>query len=278
MQYVFFTKPLREMDVPRLVDALRSMEMEGADLCVRDGYPVNPGNVRRELPAAAKRLREAGLTVPMISAPTGLYDPADPTAEALFAGCHDAGIALLKPGYWQFRPGPFQPQLDRARREIAGWQQLAERFGVRCCVHIHSGRYLTINTGSALLLVQDTDPQHIGLYLDPGHLALNGEPADMSVSMAGERLAIVAVKDLMWMRTQDARVRAWKCMPLGQGFVHWREWWRSLNDADFRGPVTIHSEYEGLDTDGVMAQARRDVQYLRELDRELQGRSPGFTG
>jgi sugar phosphate isomerase/epimerase len=269
VQYVFFTKTLRDRSVSDLIETLKRIGADGADLCVRDGYVVNPMNARKELPAVAKRFEMASLSVAMVSGPTDLHDPADPTAEALFAGCHDAGVRFLKPGYWTFREGPFQPQLDAARKELEGWERLAQHYGVRCCVHIHSGNYLTINTASTVLLVQDTDPARIGLYLDPGHLALNGEPAFMAVSMAGDRLALVAVKDLMWERTNDDRVRQTKCVPLGQGFVNWKEWWRTLRSAQYAGPVSVHSEYEDLDDAAMLEQARSDIQYLRKLEGEL---------
>lgn len=268
MEYVFFTKTLKDRAVQELTETLREMGADGADLCVRDGYAISPANVRDALPGAVARFREAGLTIPMVSAPTGLRDPSDPAAEALFAGCHDAAVPYLKPGYWTFRPGPHAPQLDAARRELAGWQRLAERFGVRCCVHVHSGSYLTINVASALLLVQDTDPTLIGLYLDPGHLALNGEPASMAVAMAGERLSLVAVKDLMWERTGDAKVRRVRCKPLGEGFVDWKAWFSALAATKFNGPVSVHSEYEGLSDQQMLRQARSDIAYLRQAAAE----------
>jgi len=273
LKYVFFTKTLKGLGVPALIDALRGVGADGADLCVRDGYPVNPANVRRELPGVARRFHDAGLTVAMVTAPTDLHDPASPQAEELFAGCHDAGVPYVKPGYWAFRPGPFAPQLDAARRELAGWQKLAQRFGVRCCVHIHSGSYLTINTAAALLLVSGTAPEQIGLYLDPGHLALNGEPAPMAVSMAGKRLSLVAVKDLMWERTDDVRVRRVVCRPLGEGFVDWRQWMRELASVRFQGPLSFHSEYEGLSDPQMLEQAKRDIRYLRDVAAETEARS-----
>lgn len=265
MTYLFFTKTLRETGVEQLPDVLKGIGADGADLCVRPGYPVHPGNAREELKKAVRRLEEAGLAVPMISAPTDLSSPEHRDAEALFAACHDAQVPCLKPGYWPFRSGPYKAQLDAARKDVEGWQRLAERYGVRCCIHVHSGSFLTVNTAAALLIVEDTDPSRIGLYLDPGHLALNGEPPSMAVSMAGERLAIVAAKDYLSERTGDARVRRNRCVPLGEGFVNWAEWWRCLREARFQGPVSIHSEYDGLTHDQMLEQARKDIAYLRAL-------------
>ena len=45
MKYIMFTKHLRGLDIPGIIGALHSVGVEGADLCVRPGYPVNPDNV-----------------------------------------------------------------------------------------------------------------------------------------------------------------------------------------------------------------------------------------
>jgi len=76
----------------------------------------------------------------------------------------------------------------------------------------------------------------------------------------------VAVKDFLWERSGDARVRRSRCVPLGQGFVNWPEWWQCLRDAGFQGPVSIHSEIEGLSFDQMLKQAKSDIQYLRSLE------------
>ncbi|MBM3493225.1 MAG: sugar phosphate isomerase/epimerase [Armatimonadetes bacterium] len=268
MEYIYFTKTLKALDVAGMVEALKRMGADGADLCVRDGYAVNPANARAELPKAVEQFKRAGLSVPMISAPTGLHSPDDPASEALFAACHDAGVPYLKPGYWSFRPGDYDVQLTAARKELDGWARLAKRYGVKCCIHTHSGSYLTVNTGAARLVVDGSDPVAIGLYLDPGHLALNGEPLTMALAMAGPRLTVLAIKDLMWERVEGRGVRKVVCKPLGEGFVNWRELMLGLRARSFAGPLTFHSEYDGLTDEAMLEQARNDIAYLRAIEKE----------
>ena len=44
MKYIMFTKHLEGLDIAGIMEALKSVGVEGADLCVRPGYPVNPEN------------------------------------------------------------------------------------------------------------------------------------------------------------------------------------------------------------------------------------------
>ena len=42
MKFIMFTKHLQGLDIRGIMDALKSVGVEGADLCVRPGYPVTP--------------------------------------------------------------------------------------------------------------------------------------------------------------------------------------------------------------------------------------------
>ena len=42
MKYIMFTKHLQELDIPGIINALKSVGVAGADLCVRPGYPSQP--------------------------------------------------------------------------------------------------------------------------------------------------------------------------------------------------------------------------------------------
>ena len=64
--FIMFTKHLEGYDIPQIIDALKRSGVEGADLCVRPGYPVNPENAGAQLPAAAKRFADEGLSLSLI--------------------------------------------------------------------------------------------------------------------------------------------------------------------------------------------------------------------
>ncbi len=44
MQFIMFTKHLEGKDIGGIIEALRSVGVTGADLCVRPDYPVTPPN------------------------------------------------------------------------------------------------------------------------------------------------------------------------------------------------------------------------------------------
>ena len=75
VQFIMFTKHLEGLDVPGIITALQSVGVQGADLCVRDGYPVNPDNIDTALSAAVQQFADAGLTIPLVTAPGDFNRP-----------------------------------------------------------------------------------------------------------------------------------------------------------------------------------------------------------
>ena len=168
LTYIAFTKHLEGLDVPQLIDALQSMGMQGADLCVRDGYPVNPDNVATALPEAARRFADAGLCIPLVTAPGDFNRPDIDYAERYYAALGEAGVAHVKLGYWHWQPDtPYWTQLDEVRGFMEGFQALSEKYGVKTAVHNHSGASMGLNACAAMNIVKDCDPQYVGVFADP---------------------------------------------------------------------------------------------------------------
>src|SRR5262245_14594066 len=95
MRYVYFTKSLQSLDLPGVIAFLKEAGLDGADLAVRPGYPVNPENALTELPRAAQMFRDAGLTIGLVTTPTSLNDPDSNAARALFEACGKAGVPAV---------------------------------------------------------------------------------------------------------------------------------------------------------------------------------------
>ena len=150
----------------------------------------------------------------------------------------------IKLGYWNFKPGDYWKQVDSARKDIEGFARLSTRFGVKACFHTHSGKNMIVNTAALMHLIRGFPPAQVGAYLDPGHLALNGEPLDIAFSMSADYLALVAVKDSKWVPQDGPTRRKPQFLPMGQGFVDWHEMMRILRGMSYTGPISFHSEFE----------------------------------
>ena len=219
MRYVYFTKLLKDLDVQALIAFCKEVGLDGVDLAVRPGYPVNPDNAVTALPDAMKAFADAGLTIGLVTADTGLNDAEGKTAKALFETCGKAGVAAIKIGYFPYKP-PVEDALKSARARLAGFAKLAEATKVKACYHTHSGLYLGNNAASLRLMLQDLDPHYLGAFLDTGHTAINGGPFPMEMDLLRPWVTLLAIKDMLW--AKDKGVWNSHVVPAGDGIVRWR--------------------------------------------------------
>ena len=268
MKLIMFTKHLEGLDIPGIIAALQSVGVDGADLCVRNGYPVNPDNIERALPKAAQQFADAGLSIPLVTAPGDFNRPDIDYAERYYAACGEAGVKHIKLGYWHWRSGMrYWEEVDRIRGYLDRFQELSAKTGVQTVIHNHSGRSMGLNSCAAMNLAKGFDPQHIGIFSDPGHLSICGEPIDMALDIVRDYLSVLAFKDLLHERVVKEGERTWatSVRKLGWGLVDWKTTSATLKEMNFNGPISMHSEYAGEPTATVIDLARADTRFVRGL-------------
>ncbi len=159
-----------------------------------------------------------------------------------------AQVRLLKLGYFRFDPATmdYWAEVDRIRTAFGRWEELGRRYNVRICYHTHSQRMMGLNCASLMHLLEGFDPQAIGAYIDPGHMAVEGEEFAVGVAMVRRYLSIVSLKDVWVGRTAqgDHGAKAIRWVPAGEGVVDWSAVFAELVQVRFAGPLTIHCEFE----------------------------------
>jgi sugar phosphate isomerase/epimerase len=274
VQLVVFSKSLKEFSIDQLVELARELGVQGYDLAVRPGYPVNPDNAGTALPQAVKRFQENGLGIPMVTAHTGLLHADQEEAEPLLEAMDRADVRRLKLGYYRFDPVEqhYWKEVEKVRWALEGWAKLAEKYGVRVCYHTHSHRCMGLNAGTLAHLIRGFDPQFIGAYLDTAHLLAEGEEFAVAASIVREHLSMVAAKDLLIERVQKGSHGSAqrRVVEAGKGMVDWSAVFSELCRIGFQGPVSVHCEFEVGEDDRLPA-IRREVAFFR-------GFSPGAAG
>jgi sugar phosphate isomerase/epimerase len=269
MKMVLFSKHWPEISIEEMIRRTLRIGADGLDLAVRARMAVNPDNVSATLAPALRQVRAAGLDIPMITTEGDFTDPGDPGAERLAAAMAEAGVPLAKLGYWRWRPGetPYWQTVDRIRAALAGFETLGRRFGVRFCYHTHSDNF-GLNACSMMHLVEGRDPQHLGVYLDSGHLYYCGEPFRMAVDIVGRHLCAVSFKDTFFQRQNPAEeeLPSWRrvIVPAGHGAVRWLDVMKALREAHFTGPASVHCEFPAESPEAFAALQEREVAFLRQ--------------
>lgn len=261
---LLFTKLFGDKSTGEIGSTAAELGFDGIDLLIRPGCTVEPAGVER-LPGVVSELAAHGLTVPM--ATTDLTDPATypGSAEAVLASCAEAGIRLVRLGYWTYDgTEPYADVRARAERDLDRLAGLASWSGVRLAIQLHGG---TIHSSGALtkLLLDGRDPALVCAYPDPGNQAVQDGREDwrLTFDVLEPWLACVGVKNGGWFTDADGQWSSdW--LGLSDGMVPWPDILRTLTSRGFEGPLTLHSHYE-RPYEAVLAQTGADLAYVRDL-------------
>jgi len=254
-----FSKHLPKLNYRELARTVKQIGFDGVDLTVRPEGHVLPEHVARDLPKAFDTLRGAGLVVPMIT--TDLTSASQPAARPALATAGRLGISRFKLGYWRYsETESIDTRIAEVRHEVAGLVLLGKEHGVTAGYHNHSGNNVGAAVWDIRAIIGDMDERQIGYYFDPCHATAEGGEGGWKIStrMVLPRTRMVAIKDFYWEKT-GSKWEMHMC-PLGQGMVHWREFFALAAAAGFDGPISMHAEYEPVDE----AALARDLAFLKK--------------
>ena len=269
MRIVLFTKTLRGLTAEQVGSKAKELGFSGLDLAVRQGQCCTPANITQTLSRAMALWKQISLSVPMVSLEPAPSDPNSPVIRQIFAACGRAGVPNIKLGYWVWHEGEdYWKKFDQIRQDLDAFQKLGREYGVCSLIHTHSGNYYASNASGAMHLARNLDPKYIGVYLDPAHLALDGEPWPMAMAMAGEHLKAIGVKSSMYERGNDPKGPRFRERfgQLEEGLV---EWPAIVAEVSARGQdvlYSFHAEYsqEGL-IDELLPCVKQDLLYLTRI-------------
>lgn len=263
MERVMFTKHLKrdgELSLGEAAEQLAALGFDGADLTVRPGGYVEPADARSAIPAAIDIFRDQGLTVPML---TTAITEVDDEARAIFEIADAQDIPHLKLGYWLYDDlGTLDDGLAAMRADLREIADLSTEHDVVPAVHVHSGMYLSAEAGILASVLAEFDPDEIGAYIDPGHMALEGALGGwrMGLDLLADQTVMMAIKDFSWQRTDDGWDK--KKVQLREGMVDWPDVVAFLSDIGFDGPVSFHSEYGHIPFAELLEWTRGDLAYI----------------
>ncbi len=270
---ISFCKWCQDLPLPDLARNLKNLGFDGVDLPCRPSAPITHANGPKKLPEAMKVFEDHGLRLERLV--TSLKE-ADTEAEKLLEAIHEAGIKKIRiDGYSVASGEDPRSVLETARRNLPALQKLLEKHQVRGAIQNHSGNTLDVNISSCLLMLQDCNPEWLGVQYDPGHLTLSGEPIRIALGLLGPYLHSVNFKSprkeyfIDPENSQLTYESIW--VPLRDGMLDVRRVLNELEKVGYTDPISIHAEYRCYfyriekDCEATNKLVADDVNYLRYL-------------
>jgi sugar phosphate isomerase/epimerase len=265
LKVAIFSKHLQFVQGADLAKAAADLGFDGVDITVRKGGHVAPERVRQDLPGLVATIRQHGLEVPMVT--TDILDAETPFAEDIVRTAAELRVHHYRFGGFKYEANqPYPEQLDALRPRLAKLAALNAKYQSCAMYHTHSGVGLVgASIWDLYLVMRDLDPKAMGVNFDVAHSVIEGGLGGWinSFRITGPHLRGIAVKDFVW--AKDARGN-WKeqWVPMGEGMVHWPEFWGMVAHAGFDGPLQVHFEYKLPEArEGIYAAMKRDLATLR---------------
>jgi L-ribulose-5-phosphate 3-epimerase len=262
--FCLFSKHLPELGWSDLGLAVKDAGFEGVDLTVRPGGHVLPERAAEDLPRAIEALTAQGVKVPMIT--TDLTSAGALVARPLLQAAARSGVRYFKTGYWRYSSSPdVRAQVAEAGKALEGLAALARECRIEMGFHNHAA-YIGAALWDIAPFIDRLDARWAGYYFDPRHAVAEGGGGAWKAAthLVAPRLKMVAVKDCRWLKSPTG----WEIenCPLGEGQVDWAFVGKSLRDAQFGGPISLHLEYEiPTGTRHTLDAATRDLAVARRF-------------
>jgi sugar phosphate isomerase/epimerase len=271
MRICVFSKHFQALDFKELGRTLKKLGVNGVDLTVREGGHIEPAEAKDKLPEAAEILKENGVEITMIT--TNITSIDSPYASDILETSAKLGIKYFKLGYFFYSGfGNLRKDISEAKAKLKSLEPLCLQLGIKGGYHNHSGNFLGASIPHILKMIEDCNPEWIGVYYDIGHATIEGGYAGwkMNLEEVADRLFMVAVKDLTFI-PKEGDDWGWRVevVPLGEGLVDWKGFIRCLKSIGFNGPFSIHSEYD-LPVEEVIEQTRKDIAFLRGIFASIE--------
>jgi sugar phosphate isomerase/epimerase len=256
--FTVFTKPWKT-PLPALGAFVHRLGFDGVELPVRPGYQVEPNNVRKGLPDAAKILGDCGVKIASV---------AGPADEATIATCAECGIPVIRV-MAGIGPEGYMTSEARLQREYDALVPVLDRYGVTLGVQNHCDQFVS-NAMGLRHLIEKYDRRHIAAVWDAAHNGLNGEEPELAIDIVWSLLCMVNLKNAYWQRANgpEAEVAQWRpYWTLGRhGLASWPRVVAELKRRGYKGVVCLPAEY--TDEPAVDRLIAEDIAFAKSLFTE----------
>jgi sugar phosphate isomerase/epimerase len=249
------------------------MGFDAVEYPFRDGFQVQPGDGVAGILRLTKTLAKYNVKVASLAAGIDVQTTDGKGEviginEAVFAGCGEAGIPIIRICQSLNRNLGFHENIDALRRKYDAVLPYCQKHGVTLGIQMHHGSADVTCSWDTYILLKDYDPRYIAAVWDAGHAGLAGESPRYGLDCLWDQLCMVNFKAAYWYRKNPASFAEeaqWgvNWVTGRNGMCNWKEAVEYLKKRGFKGTVCLPAEYS--DELNVELYTREDIKYIKAL-------------
>lgn len=235
-----FSKHLQFLNYKDLAEAVAEMGFDGVDLSVRPNGHVVPERVEEDLPKAAAEMKKAGLAPSLMT--TAVIDASNATDKTLLTTASKLGFKYYRMNWYDYPENKSMPEaLVEFAQKLNGLGELNKKLGLKGCYQNHSGNNVGSNIWEIYAMLKDAEKEHMGAQYDIRHAMVEGSQSwENGLRLIHERIQTISVKDFRWKNEGKNNVED---VPVGEGIVDFKHYFKLLKQYRIDVPVSMHIEY-----------------------------------
>jgi sugar phosphate isomerase/epimerase len=269
-----FSKHLHWVGYDEMAKITSKIGFDGIDLTVRPGGHVEPANVEKELPLAVEACDKKGVEVPMMT--TSIITADDPNTERILKTASSLGVKVYRLGWHNYNLGiPIEENIQKFGVELQKIAELNAKYNIIGDYQNHSGMTGGSPVWDIHMMLDIAQSEYLGAQYDIRHAMIEGlQSWPLGLRLLASKIHSIDIKDFVYEET-DA---GWgvKNVPLGEGAVDFKSYFKLLKELNVQAPISIHLEYPlgGADHgnkeltipgDKVVEAMRKDLNYLKSV-------------
>lgn len=272
-----FSKHLQFLNYKDMADAAAEIGFDGVDLTVRPNGHVLPERVENDLPEAMDAIRKTGLYTSMIT--TTVQDVNNSEDIKVLETASKLGVEYYRMNWLKYPDGKSIPEaIGQFKQTLADLSQLNKKLGITGCYQNHSGNLAGASLWELWEILKNVDQQNMGVQYDIRHAVVEGGMSwKNGLRLIQPHIKILAIKDCIWLKKNGSWLV--ENVPLGEGMVDFRSYFKLLKEYKIQVPVSLHYEYplggaehgaSSITTDKqtIFNAMKRDLMKLQQLWQE----------
>ncbi|WAC09796.1 sugar phosphate isomerase/epimerase family protein [Dyadobacter pollutisoli] len=270
-----FSKHLQFLNYRDMAEVAKELGFDGIDLTVRPKGHVLPEKVDSDLPMAVEAMKKVGFTPLMFC--TAVEDAGNPLDKNVLETAAKLGFKYYRMNWYKYNEQKSIPELlTDYQSKMAGLSQLNSKIGLTGCYQNHSGRMVGASMFEIWNILQKADTKTMGAQYDIRHATVEGGLSwQTGFNLIRPYIKTIVLKDFIWEKN-NAGKWAVKSVPLGEGMVDFKTYFKLIKEFKIDVPVCLHLEYplggadQGadkitVDKKVVFDAMKRDLQRVKEL-------------
>lgn len=236
-----FSKHLQFLDYRDTGQVAAELGFNGVDLTVRPKGHVLPENVKSDLPRAINDIKNAGSNCNIIT--TSIEDVSNASDVEIIKTAGEARVSFYRTNWYKYKEGhSLTESLEDYQDQISKLSTLNEEYGIVGCYQNHAGTKVGSSFWEIHKLLEKANPKYFGTQFDIRHATVEGGFSwENGLKLLRDQIKVIVLKDFKW-GSENGR---WKVInvPIGEGMVDFRRYFKLLKSYGLNPPVTLHLEY-----------------------------------